>query len=82
MSTLNFGVLLSALVSGRTPLHLAVQFGHSNIVQQLLNAKANVHAEDDTGKRVAAMGALRWASHDSVSDGLLMVARGSLPIST
>ena len=36
--------------AGRRPLHLAVQFGHSNMVQQLLKAKADVQAKDDTGE--------------------------------
>lgn len=35
--------------SGRTALHKAAYFGHSNVIQYLLGLKADVHAVDDDG---------------------------------
>lgn len=31
---------------GRTPLHIAVKYGHVNIIKLLLSSRANVNAKD------------------------------------
>ncbi len=45
--------LLKTLIDGHATLRYASENGYDAVVQMLLNAKANVHADDDEGLRIA-----------------------------
>lgn len=62
----NPGLVLSKDLCGMTPLHLAVQRGHKDMVELLLANGANVNAKDNGGKEP-----LYWSRRTEVNELLL-----------
>lgn len=56
---------------GRTPLHYAVESGHLDIVQLLVENNANLNAEDERGKKPLDLSYAQPQMNEFLATGIL-----------